>query len=138
MDVAGLYTAAPHGRGSVCGFGRSPFTFGEPGGATCAPARLTRRLWYGGNGRCEVKQALDALRERPEALEGVDAADAGALAAVALDLGIELDAEASGQIAAPIAQASGAEGEIDDAALAGVAGGIAWGEVIDRVIGGLA
>ena len=32
----------------------------------------------------KVKQALDALRERPEALEGVDAADAGALAAVAL------------------------------------------------------
>ena len=86
----------------------------------------------------KVKQALDAPRERPEALEGVDAADAGALAAVALDLGIELDAEASGQIAALIAQASGAEGEIDDAALAGVAGGIAWGEVIDRVIGGLA
>lgn len=86
----------------------------------------------------DIKQALAALKEHPEVLEGIASMDASALADAVGPLGIELDAETAGKIVELVQQASGgAAGEIDDNALAGVNGGIAWGEVIDKFLEGI-
>ncbi|MBM6778479.1 hypothetical protein H6A16_03070 [Collinsella tanakaei] len=83
----------------------------------------------------DIKQALAALKEHPEVLEGIASMDAAALVDAAGSLGIELDSGVAGKIVELVQQASGgAAGEIDDNALAGVTGGIAWGEVIDKFL----
>ena len=83
----------------------------------------------------DINQALAALKEHPEVLEGIASMDAAALVDAAGSLGIELDSEVASKIVELVQQASGgATGEIDDNALAGVTGGIAWGEVIDKFL----
>lgn len=83
----------------------------------------------------QIKQALEALKNNPALLEGVEKLDGATVAAAVSGHGIELDEEAVRRLDEVLAEQSPTtDGEIGDDVLERVSGGVAWGEAILGII----